>query len=117
MTGSLIFLVCLVAAIGFFSSSETAFLSLSRLKIRQMIRNKKPGARQLEKLHSDMDRLLTIVLIGINFLSTLASSVGTALAISIAGTGCVGLATAVITFFITIFGEIVPKTVAAQSPV
>ena len=117
MTGSLIFLVCLVAAIGFFSSSETAFLSLSRLKIRQMIRNKKPGARQLEKLHSDMDSLLTIVLIGINFLSTLASSVGTALAISIAGTGGVGLATAVITFFITIFGEIVPKTVAAQSPV
>ena len=50
MTGSLIFLVCLVAAIGFFSSSETAFLSLSRLKIRQMVRNKKPGARQLEKL-------------------------------------------------------------------
>ncbi len=82
-----------------------------------MVQSKEPGARVIAKLHNDMDSLLTVVLIGINFISTLASSVGTALAIQIAGSNGVGISTAVITFFITIFGEIVPKTAATVNPV
>jgi putative hemolysin len=82
-----------------------------------MLRNNEPGARKIARLRSDMDSLLTVVLIGINFISTLASSVATALAIAIAGDSGVGIATAVITFFVTTFGEIIPKTIASVHPV
>jgi len=114
---SLIFLFALVLCVGFFSSSETAFLSIPRIRLRQMIRNGEKGASKIAALRADMDHLLTVVLVGINFISTFASSIATALAIEITGQNGVGLATAVITFFITVLGEIVPKTIAAADPV
>jgi putative hemolysin len=114
---TLFLLLLLILCVGFFSSSETAFLSIPKLKIRQMLKNNEYGARRIAKLRSDMDSLLTVVLIGINFISTFASSIATALAIEIAGQNGVGIATIVVTFFVTVLGEIVPKTIATVDPV
>ena len=46
-------------------------------------------------------------------MNTLASALATALAIELSGAGGVGIATALITFFVTTFGQIVPKTSAS----
>ncbi len=108
-SGLLLFLVWLIA---FFAGSETAFLSMTNIRVRKMLRAHKPGAKRVARLRADMDSVLTVVLIGINFVNTLASSIATALAIELAGNKGVAIATALITFFVTVFGEIVPKTVA-----
>lgn len=105
----LMFLVWLIA---FFAGSETAFLSMTNIRVRKMLRAHKAGAKRVARLRSDMDSVLTVVLIGINFINTLASSIATALAIELVGNKGVAIATAAITFFVTVFGEIIPKTVA-----
>ncbi|MBO4546029.1 MAG: HlyC/CorC family transporter [Treponema sp.] len=108
-SGLLMFLVWLIA---FFAGSETAFLSMTNIRVRKMLRAHKAGAKRVARLRSDMDSVLTVVLIGINFINTLASSIATALAIELVGNKGVAIATAAITFFVTVFGEIIPKTVA-----
>lgn len=109
-------LVLLIACIGFFASSETAFLALSKLKLRQLVKDRRPHAKTAMRLRSDMDRLLTLVLVGTNFMNTFSASLATVLAVKIAGSSGVGIATALITFLVTIFGEIIPKTAAVIHP-
>ena len=112
----IIVLVILIAVVAFFSSTETAFLSLQKIKIRRMIQERVPHAKLVSKLKEDMDSVLTTVLIGTNFVNSLASALATVLAVKIAGDGGVGISTLIIAFFITVFGQIVPKTLAAQNP-
>ncbi len=113
---SIIFTVCtlilLTAFSAFFSSSETALVSLSRLKIRQMAKEKRPHIRDIIKLTSNSNRMLTTILIGNNLVNNFASSLATAFAISLFGHSGVGIAAGVMTLVIIIFGEIVPKTIA-----
>lgn len=110
--GTVGLLSLLVWLIAFFAGSETAFLSMTNIRLRKMLRARKPGAKRVARLHNDMDGLLTIVLVGINFINTLASAIATALAIELVGNKGVAMATAAITFFVTVFGEIMPKTIA-----
>ena len=94
----ILILLFIVRMIAFFAGSETAYLSITRIKLRQMVRAKKKNAKTAEKLRNNMDELLTVILIGINFLNTLGSSLATAIAISIAGNSGVGIATFIFTF-------------------
>ncbi len=109
----LVLLICLSA---FFSSSETAFLSITRLRLRQMQKENPQRTKKVALLKSNMDNLLTTILIGNNFVNNLASSLATALAISLVGQNGTGIATLVMTILILIFGEILPKTIASYKP-
>ena len=109
---TVLLLIFLVGASAFFSSSETAILSLSKISLRQMVKENIPGAKKVVTLKNDMDRLLTTILIGNNFVNNLASSAATALAVSLFGQNGVGAATIVMTVVIILFGEILPKTIA-----
>ncbi len=106
-------LLILIGCSAFFSSSETAFLSIPKVRLRQMQKEKKPKAALIAKLKSRIDVLLTVILIGNNFVNALASSLATALAISLLGNQGTGIATLSMTVIIIIFGEILPKTIAA----
>lgn len=108
---TLLFIVRLIA---FFAGSETAFLSVTKIKLRQMVSEGRKNAKTAAKLRENVDELLTIILIGINLMNTLGSSIATALAISLVGTSGVGIATAGFTFLSVIFGEIIPKTLAGR---
>lgn len=112
-----IILVLLVYILAFFTSSETAFLSISKITLRQLIDGNKPKAHLIEKLKNNTDKLLSTILIGTNFINTLATSLATALAMDLAGNSGVALATGVMTVIIVIFGETLPKTMAAWKPV
>ena len=113
---SLIVLIILIILVGFFASSETAYLSLPKLKVRSMVEERKPYAKLIASLKSNMDRLLTTVLIGTNFLNSLASAIATALAIEILGKKGSAIAPFLTAFFITVFGQIMPKTAAGLYP-
>ncbi len=109
--------ILLILCVGFFTSSETAYLSLNQLKVRRMIDEKHKNARLVEKLKGNMDKLLTTVLIGTNFLTSFTSALVTALVLMVLGDSRLNNLVPFITaFFITTFGQIVPKTVAGIYP-
>jgi putative hemolysin len=109
----IILLVC-VALTAFFCSSETAFLSLQKVKLEHMASTGARGAKQLAKMLERPEKLLAVVLLGINLSNTAAAALGTMLAISIWGDQGIIYATLGITVIILIFAETTPKTFAAQ---
>ena len=111
-----VILIILIKCVGFFTSSETAYLSLPRVKLRNMLEKKRRNAKTVARLKGNMDKLLTVVLIGTNFLSSLTSAVATVFAIILLGNKGSGIAPFVTAFFITTFAQIVPKTAAALNP-
>ena len=112
----LIVVFILILFVGFFTSSETAYISLSKIKLRRMQEEGKKKAKVVAKLKDNMPRLLTTVLIGTNFLNALISALATALVVKVFGGGGVGLPTLLTAFVITTFGQIIPKTIAGRYP-
>lgn len=105
----------------FFSAAETAFTSLSRLKVSHLIERKIPGARMVKRLKDEPARLLSTILIGNNIVNIAASVLATQIVynyFAARGGGSAGLiigaATGIMTFFILVFGEITPKTTAIR---
>ncbi|MCK8824462.1 hemolysin family protein [Fuchsiella alkaliacetigena] len=100
---------------GFFSGSETALMSVNRVKIKHLAQEGNKKAETVDKLLDNPDRLLTTILVGNNLVNVAASAIATALAIEIFGSTGIGIATGGVTLFILIFGEITPKSFATQN--
>ena len=115
-TGQLILLVILLVLSGFFSMSETALMSLSKIRIRHMVEEGVKGSKLVEKLIEDPNRLLGAILIGNNIVNIGASAIATSLAVKIfnGSESAVAVATAIMTVLVLIFGEITPKSIAKQ---
>lgn len=114
-TFQIVLLVILLILSGFFSASETALMSLSKIRIRHMVDEGIKGAKLLEKLLEDPNKLLGGILIGNNIVNIGASSLASTLAYRIFGDSGVALATGVMTILVLIFGEITPKSLAKQN--
>lgn len=111
----LIILVVLLLLSAFFSASETALTSLSKIRLRNMVDEGIKNAALVQKILSNPNKLLSSILIGNNLVNIGASALATSLAISIFGSNGVGIATGILTIVILIVGEITPKTFAAQN--
>ncbi|OJV64992.1 MAG: hemolysin [Clostridiales bacterium 38-18] len=98
----------------FFSASETALMSLSKIRIRHLMEEKVKGADVVNRLVENPNKLLGSILVGNNIVNIGASALATSLAIQYAGNAGVGIATGIMTLLILIFGEITPKSLAAQ---
>ena len=107
-------LVILVFLSGFFSSAETAYSTVNRVRIRTLAQENHKGALRVLGILDQYGKMLSAILIGNNIVNLSASSVATTLAIKIWGSYIVGIVTGVLTFVILIFGEIIPKTWAIQ---
>lgn len=105
--------VLLIFCAAFFASSETAYTSISRIKVRQMVQDNVRNAKKVSRLKNNLDRLISTVLIGTNFITTLSSAVATAFSLNVLGPEYVSYGTALISVCIIIFSEIIPKTYAA----
>ncbi|MFW6308552.1 MAG: hemolysin family protein [bacterium] len=105
-----ILLVILVLLSGFFSGSETAFMSVSLVKIKAQANKGDIRAKRVLKLLKDETRLLTAILIGNNLVNIGASAISTSIAIEIFGNSGVAIATGIVTLIILFFGEITPKS-------
>ena len=111
----IIILIILLLLSGFFSGSEVALISLTKLRARQMLDKKKPGAVFINKLKEDPQRMLATILIGNNIANVAASAIATSIMIGIFKNYAVAIATGVMTLLILIFGEITPKSIAAKN--
>lgn len=114
---NIISLIILLILSSLFSCSETAFLSVSKIKIRTLAEEGNKKAKLVESLLDDQDRLLSAILVGNNLVNIGASSLTTATIMAIFGDGAqtVAIATGVVTLCILIFGEITPKSLATQN--
>lgn len=108
-------LVALLFLSAFFSSAETAFLSLERVQVAERFSAGAAGAQRISRLLESPRRLLSSILLGNNLANTGAAAVGTAIATDIVDGGAgILAATLVMTVLLVIFGEVAPKTVALQ---
>lgn len=108
--------ICIIAS-AFFSSAETAFISLPKTRVRHMVSTEVSGAERVARMVERPERLLATVLLCNNFVNVAAAALGTAIAVSI-WEGDIGIliATIVVTILLLVFAEVTPKTLAIRHP-
>ncbi len=119
--GNIIALFIFVCLSAFFSLSETALTSVSRIKVKKMLDKGHFGAKFLKKLREDPNKMLATILIGNNVVNLAAASLATFIFIGFFAGGrilnegvTVAVSTLVMTLVILVLGEIVPKTSALK---
>jgi len=110
-------LLALIGLSAFFSSAETALVTVNKIRIRNLIDEGDRRAVILSKVIEDQGKMLSAILIGNNIVNISASSLSTILVTRwLAGTGlaavAAGISTGVLTLLVLVFGEITPKTCA-----
>lgn len=113
---TLVLLGGLLLLSGFFSGSEAALLSVQRVRIQHLVSTKTAGAARVARMVERPDKLLPPILLGNNLVNTAVAAVTTATAITVVGSQGEGvlIATVIATVLLLIFGETIPKTVAAR---
>ena len=111
----LIILIILLVLSAFFSSSETALMSVNKIRLRSLAESgNKRAALALDIVENKTSKMLSAILIGNNIVNLSASAIATSLAYSFGGY-MVSIATAVLTVMILVFGEITPKNYATMN--
>ncbi len=107
-----IILVILLMLSAFFSSSETALMTVNKIRLRSLAEEgNKRAAMVLDITENHTSKMLSAILIGNNIVNISASSLSATLAYAFGGY-MVSIATAVLTVAILVFGEITPKNYA-----
>lgn len=112
----LVVLIVLVLVSAFFSGSEIGMMSVNRYRLKHLVKSKNKRAKRVQVLLEKPDRLLGIILIGNTLANIIASAVATVVGQRLYGDSGVAAATAILTFIILIFSEMMPKTLAAIYP-
>ena len=107
----IIFIVC-VGFSAFFSSSETAYTSVSRIRLKHASEDGDRQAQKALNLQQNFESLLSTILIGNNLVNIAASSIATLFFINLFPTYGATIATVATTVILLLFGEITPKLIA-----
>jgi len=107
--------IVFLALSAFFSSSETAFASLERVRVEQMVNAKVPGAERVARMIKRPEKLLSTILTGNNLVNTAAAVLGTVLAVSIWGQSGILIATIGVAVLLLVLCEATPKIIAAHN--
>jgi putative hemolysin len=132
MWPDILFIIIFIIINGFFAAAEIAVVATRRIRIRQLIEEGNKNALILQKFKAEPDRFLATIQIGITFAGVIAAAIGGATAIQIikpaiqdipikaiaasAEAISLGIVTLVITYFLLIFGELIPKSIALANP-
>lgn len=120
--GKSLYIIALILLSAFFSGSETALFSLSRIQLKKLENTDTDGAKRIIKLLRKPRRLLITLLLGNTFVNMAISSIATLLALDFSASHPQMNLSALITFqimvttvLILLFGEIIPKLIALAS--
>jgi putative hemolysin len=113
---SLILLGVLILLSAFFSSAETAYSSVNKIRLRNYESEGARGSKKALFITEHFDRALSTILVGNNIVNIAAASISAKLATDLFGgnTGLI-ISTFVMTLLILIFGEILPKSLAKEN--
>ena len=115
-----ILIVFLLLGSAFFSGTEIAYTSLSKLKVKKAGEQQTPTEKLVGFIYNHYDFALSTVLVGNNLVNIAATSVATVLAVNLAASMAItgevasSIVTIVMTVVILIVGEITPKMVARR---
>lgn len=96
------------------SGVETALLSISTIRVRQLASSNNPSALALLTIKERISRPIATIVILNNIFNIVGSIVIGSLATNVLGDAWLGIFSGVLTFLIIVFGEIVPKTVGER---
>ncbi len=99
-----------------FSGTESAFLSINKLRVRFLHNKKNERAMRVWRLLQDKERLINTLLVANNIVNISLSAILTYVALGLFGSAGVGIATAAATVLLLVFGEITPKVIATHHP-
>lgn len=111
---SIVLLLCCSA---FFSCSETAFTTVSGLRLRSLAESKVKGARKAVYISENYQKALTTILVGNNLVNIACTTICAYLFTSLIKNPTLAnvLNTVIMTIIVLIFGEIMPKAIAKMN--
>ena len=112
----LIAFVALILLSAFFSGSETGLMSLNRYRLRHLADNNHGGAIRAVKLLERPEKLITLILLGNNFINVLITQLATYIGYRLYGEAGIAIAAGLLTLVLLLFAEVTPKTLAASNP-
>jgi putative hemolysin len=130
MLAVLVIVVCLIAN-AILACIEMAFVTVSKARLREMLRTGNTDARRVLALRENPERTLSVIQIGITLVGALAAAMGGAgveesltpilqnrfgFNEGAADALGVGLVVVVLTYLNVVMGELVPKTIALRNP-
>lgn len=114
MSALIIAVIVVIIGSAICSGAETALLSVSVIRVRQLAQTKKPPALALLGIRNKINRPIATIVILNNIFNIVGSIVIGSLASSVLGDGWLGVFSGVLTFLVIVFGEIFPKTLGER---
>ena len=114
MLALIIVVTVVILGSAFCSGTETALLSISPIKVRQLAQSKKPAALALASIRLHVSRPIATIVILNNIFNIVGSIMIGSLTTKILGDAWLGVFSGILTFLIIVFGEIVPKTLSQR---
>lgn len=112
--------ICLLLVMSaFFSSVETAFSSVNKIRLKHEAANGDKKAAKVLSIAENYDKTLTTILVGNNIVNICSTSLATIICMRLFserfGEGtATAISTAAMTVLVLTFGEILPKSIAKQ---
>ena len=114
----LCFQALLLCGSAFFSGSETALFSLSRLDLQKLRRERNPHTETLHELLDQPRRLIISILCGNELVNIAAAANMTGILVVLYGVERAALVSILVMVpLLLLFGEVTPKTISVSNPV
>ena len=91
-------------------------MSLNRYRLKHLAEKNHGGARRALELLGNPDKLISLILLGNNFINILITQVATYIGYRLYGDVGIAIATGALTLVLLLFAEVTPKTLAASRP-
>ena len=111
-------LLLLLVCSAFFSGSETGMMAINRYRLSALVRKGNRGAKLVNRLLGQVDKLLGSILFGNTLVNVAAAALANIIILRLFGQNdwAILLGTLALTFVILVFSEIMPKILAASHP-
>ncbi|MFC0471548.1 hemolysin family protein [Halalkalibacter kiskunsagensis] len=114
-SSTIAFLILLLLLSAFFSSAETAYSSVNKIRLRNYEGEGRLGAKTAVYIAENFDKTLSTLLVGNNLVNIAAATLSSQIATQLFGPSLgVFISTFVVTILVLIFGEIIPKSLAKE---
>ncbi len=99
-----------------FSVSESAFLSVNKLRLRVRCRAGNKRALRVARLLKNKELMINTLLVSNDLVNVMLSAILTAFALKVFGSKAIAITTFAATLLLLLFGEITPKAVCTRHP-
>jgi magnesium and cobalt exporter, CNNM family len=133
MWRDILLIILFILLNGFFAAAEIAVVTARKTKIKQLMEEGSKRAVILNRFKEEPNRFLATTQFAVTLIGVLASAIAGALAIKVikpvvqeiplqpvaasSEAIAIGVVTIVLTYFLLVFGELIPKSIALANPV